>query len=65
MAEKIEHPSTWVRTLDNETESPVDGSIIGEFIYKITFSQSTFKIVFNVYASLREDSGMVRRFINT
>jgi|688.fasta_scaffold645730_1 hypothetical protein len=65
MAEKIEHPSTWVRTLDNETESPVDGSIIGEFIYKIAFSQSSFMIVFNVYASLREDSGMVRRFINT
>lgn len=40
MAEKVEHPSTWVRTLDNETESPVDGVIIGEFIYLTIFSQS-------------------------
>jgi hypothetical protein len=29
MAGKVEHPSTWVRTLDKETESPVDGIIIG------------------------------------
>ncbi|EFX64845.1 hypothetical protein DAPPUDRAFT_333779 [Daphnia pulex] len=30
MAGKVDHPSTWVRTLDKETESPVDGIIIGK-----------------------------------
>ena len=58
-------PEMILYSLSKDQRLRYDGSIIGEFIYKITFSQCTFMIVFNVYASLREDSGMVRRFINT